>query len=310
MASLTVLSTIVLPSDIAAAGVRGTSIRNNTRATGANGRMRANINWDRSRRRWELGTVPMLIAQWQTVEGIFEATDGGAYGFLMTDPHDNTCAAAAGKLYGYASGALVGAAGTGYGVPAYRLYKRYTAGNSAVTKDRRISRPVATPTLTRGASPVTIGVAAGHAAVDTATGTVTFVADSSSTVTVVTVGATTVVTLTAALAGLIVGGRLYLSGLTGADAALLNGLSHAITVISGGGSNVYTLSTVTTGKVITAAGSGFKYPQASEALAWSGSFYAPVHFENDQIDWDLMRAGPYDLRLVAGPSVILQEVVE
>lgn len=45
-------------------------------------------------------------------------------------------------------------------------------------------------------------------------------------------------------------------------------------------------------------------------LAWSGSFYVPVHFMEDTIDWDLVLSGPADQRLVAGPSVVLQEIRE
>ena len=45
-------------------------------------------------------------------------------------------------------------------------------------------------------------------------------------------------------------------------------------------------------------------------LAWKGSFYVPVHFMDDVIDWDLVLSGPAEQRLVAGPSVVLQEIRE
>lgn len=45
-------------------------------------------------------------------------------------------------------------------------------------------------------------------------------------------------------------------------------------------------------------------------LAWSGAFYVPVHFMDDVIDWDLVLSGPAEQRLVAGPSVVLQEIRE
>jgi len=50
-------------------------------------------------------------------------------------------------------------------------------------------------------------------------------------------------------------------------------------------------------------------PVAS-TVRWSGSFYVPVHFESDQIDWELVVAGPDDTRYLAGPSVVLVEVRE
>jgi uncharacterized protein (TIGR02217 family) len=45
-------------------------------------------------------------------------------------------------------------------------------------------------------------------------------------------------------------------------------------------------------------------------LTWAGHFYVPVHFQSDDLDWDLVIAGGYDQRFLAGPSVILQEIRE
>lgn len=46
------------------------------------------------------------------------------------------------------------------------------------------------------------------------------------------------------------------------------------------------------------------------ALTWSGRFYVPVHFQSDNLDWDLIAPGGYDQRFLAGPSVVLQEIRE
>lgn len=53
-------------------------------------------------------------------------------------------------------------------------------------------------------------------------------------------------------------------------------------------------------------------PSAPSAanLTWSGAFYVPVHFMADELEWDLVRGGPYDGRFVAGPNVVLIEVIE
>jgi uncharacterized protein (TIGR02217 family) len=45
-------------------------------------------------------------------------------------------------------------------------------------------------------------------------------------------------------------------------------------------------------------------------VTWTGSFYVPVHFVDDVIDWELVVAGPAGSRFLAGPSVLLQEVRE
>lgn len=306
---IVVYADVIIPNSIISAGVTGRQIRRNRRAGAENGQMKVNVQWSNTLRQYELGTVPLTVAQWQALEGLFEVTDGGAYGCLMQDPKDTIVDAAAGLLAPYTT-SLVGAIGAGYGVPVYKLHKRYTSAGSARTKDRAITRPQLTPIVKRAGATVTHGAAAGNIAINYTSGTVTFVADASSAVTGVVVGATTQVTLTAALAGLAIGERLYLSGLTGAGAATLNNLSHAITNITGAGLNVYTLSTVTTGLTITAAGSGFKYPQSSQALTWGGLFYVPVHFANDEIDWELTRAGDLESRLMSGPRCVLDEIRE
>jgi hypothetical protein len=305
--ALTVYADILLPNSIVAAGVRGKNRRMNTRVQNQGGFDTVSAIWARTLREFELGVVPMLLSAWAALEGLYEVTDAGVYGFLMEDPKDSAVAVGEGFLQPLAAGVLVGTAGLGYGVPALKTAKRYFVSGSTRTKDRLLTRPKASPALVRGGVAVVLGAAPGNAAVDLTSGIATFVADSSSAVAAVTVGATTQITLAAALAGLIVNDRLYLTGLAGADAAVLNGLSHAVTAIAGA---VYTLSTVTAGKVITPAGSGSMYPQARETLTWSGGFYVPVHFAHDDIDWDLVKPGQADQRLIAGPSVLLQEVRE
>lgn len=308
MASITILPDVIMPSSALSAIASGKNLRGNTRTMTQAGFGKVNIDWARTLREYTLALVPTMPTAWQALEGLFEVTEGGAYGFLMQDPKD--CSASGAMLQPLLSGASVGTMGSGYGVPSYQLYKRYTSVGSTRFKDRKIARPMASPVLLRNGAAVTYGGGAGQISVDVTTGIVTFVADASSNVTAITVGATTQVTLTAALAALAVGGRLWLQGLTGADAALLNNQSHAITAITGGASNIYTLATATTGKTITPAGQGAKLPQTTETITWSGGFYVPVNFMNDEIDWDLVRAGPSDSRLMAGPSIVLPEIRE
>jgi uncharacterized protein (TIGR02217 family) len=47
-----------------------------------------------------------------------------------------------------------------------------------------------------------------------------------------------------------------------------------------------------------------------EALTWTGSFWVPVHFMDDFIDWGVARPGNDDSLLVQAASVILQEIRE
>lgn len=308
--SIIVFNDVIMPASVIAAGVRGKQMRRNSRATTQGGFVSANVVWSRTLRQYELGYVPMLASQWLAIEGLHEVTEGGAYGFLMQDPKDTAATHSDGVLWPYNSGALVGVGGVGYGVPTYKMHKRYTSSGSTRYKDRSVTRPKSVAQLKRGGVTVTLGGGAGQAAIDYDTGTVAFVADSSSTITAVTVGATTQVTLTAALAGVAVGERLYIDGTAGSAAETLNGRSHAISAISGGGSNVYTLTVNTTGLAWSSSGSGYAYPQATESLTWQGDFYVPVHFANDDIDWDIVIGGPVANRFVAGPTVTLNEVRE
>jgi hypothetical protein len=310
---ITILPDLILNPRLIKAGVQGRVKFNNTRTENLGGFASININQAQALRDWTFGIVPLTIANWGIIESFHDLTYGGAYGFLFEDPKDFRITTANGFLQPRALGLSAGTIGLGYGVPTVQLYKRVSYLSR--TKDRRITRPRATTDgtiLYRAGAPVTVGVSAGNVALDADTGIATFVADTSSTVTAVTVGATTAVTLTAGLAGLTAGSgnRLYLSGLTGADAAFLNGQSWLINSISGGGSNVYTLAVNTTGKTITPAGSGYKYPQASESLKWAGRFYVPVNFHDDYIDWSMVRPGDEDDRLFVGPSTVLDEVRE
>jgi hypothetical protein len=292
-----ILNTIILPeSVIQAAGVRGRQKRSNIRTINQGGFVDITVVWDTTLRDFEIGYIPMALEHWHTIEGLFEATDGGAYGFLMSDPKDQTTGG---------QGVMFPQATAGQ----FRLGKRYTSVGSLVTRDRYINRPKAGLIIRRNGTPVSAGIAPGQIAINMDTGRVTFVADATRTVTAVTVGSTTQITLATALPSMAIGGRVFLTGFAGADAALLNNLYHSITNIAG---TVYTLSTNTAGKVITAGAPALaaKYPQPAESLSWEGGFYVPVQFAEDALGWEMPRPGPYDGRIVSGQSLMLLEVRE
>lgn len=306
--SIEVFADVVMSEQVTAGGVRGRQIRKNTRVSSQNGAMKANIDWQDTLREYEVGYIPMLRQAWGEMEGLFEVTEGGAYGFLMTDPKDSQVDA--GLLQAWSGAVLESTAGQGYGVPAYRLIKRITSTGTTRTKDRIITRPYAA-TVARAGSPVTEGASPGNIALDSDTGVVTFVADTSQAITSIAVGASTVLTFadaTGMVAAMAVAQRVYLTGVAGTAASVLNGASHAITAKDTGAFTL-TIDTDTTGLAGT-GGTALKYPQASEALTWSGRFYVPVHFSNDQLDWEILRSGSADSRLIAGPSVTLMEIRE
>jgi hypothetical protein len=158
---------------------------------------------------------------------------------------------------------------------------------------------------------VTIGVAPGNAAVSLTTGLVTFVADVSQAPSSITVGASTTLVMPDSVglyAAVSVGQRVYITGVTGTAGAVLNGASHVVASKSG---TDIVLSTSTSGLAVTLTGTAAKYPQASEALTWTGGLYVPVHFAQDDFEWALARPGAdQDDRLFIGSTVTLAEVPE
>ena len=210
--TITVYADVILPNRIISAGARGKQVRNNNRTLASNGTQQVNVNWARTLRQYELGVVPLSVADWQTIEGLFEVTEGGAFGFLLQDPKDTKALITEGVATSLTS-------------TTFQLYKKYTSAGSTRTKNRKITRPIA----------------------------------------------------------------------AGFDIKV-SGVSLTVTT-------QYTLNTVT--GVVTIASA----PSAA-SITWSGSFYVPVHFASDEIDWELVRSGPADTRLMAGPSVTVLEVAE
>lgn len=306
--SLTVFSDVVLSANIIAAGIRGKNQRSNIRVTTTSGEMQINVRWARTLRQYELGVVPLSPEQWAQIEALHEVTEGGAFGFLMQDPKDRATTAGEGYLQAFSSGLLLGSVGYGFGVPTYRLTKRYSVTGTSRYKDRLITRPKANPLVAKNGAALGYGTGPGQFTVNENTGVVTINDDASAYVATATLGSTTTLDFgTGSFAGLFaVGGRVWLQGVVGTASAVLNNKSHQVLSVTG---NTMVINTNTTGLSLTSA-LGMRYPQPSDTLNWSGEFYVPVHFMDDEIDWDLARPGDMEDRLIAGPSVVLQEIRE
>lgn len=166
--------------------------------------------------------------------------------------------------------------GFGAGVPVYQLCKRYVRG--AYVKDREITKLVpGTVVGYRNAAPLVVGSGAGQIAIGASTGEITFVADATQAITGHTPGAAHVFTTASDLAGLGIGSKVYLTGVTGTAASVLNAVAHTIANKTGSGPFTWTLSTVTT-SLTASGGTAAKYPQAGDALTWSGQFRNVVRF--------------------------------
>jgi uncharacterized protein (TIGR02217 family) len=264
-----------------------------------------NANWSRVRWRADAASAVRRHADFAALEEFFYAVGGRLHGFRVRDYGDYTHASAGGSPVlipldtdGYA----IGTVGAGYGVATYQLAKRYAAG--VLSHDRWITKPVSgSVSLTRATAPVTIGVSAGNAAVDSTTGVVTFVADQSQAISTHTPGASHVITLGTAFSPNVgVGDRVWVTGCGGADAALINDRSHAVTNVA---TAAITIGLVTTGKTIT-GGTARLYPQPDEALAWAGEFDVPCRFDVDQLDRNMITrqvSGDYLVQAISIPLV-------
>ena len=206
------------------------------------------------------------------------AMKGRGHGFRFKDWTDYQVARTNGRL---------GTSTNGTGYPTYQLTKHYATG--AVFEDRQIRKPViGTVAIYRDSVLQTAGVGAGNYALDTTTGVVTFVANASSSVVSVTPGTTTSIILAGSV-GVAIGGELYLSGLTGTIGATLNGIAHQV---QSGTPPTYVISTNTTGLTWSGGGTGYRYPQETEVLDWSGEFDVPMRFAED-----------YTALTIEGPTV-------
>ncbi len=237
----------------------------------ASGWESANENWSQSRCEFDVSHGLKNQAQLDNLISFFRVCSGRAGRFRYKDWLDYQVTTSNGRI----------GSGIGDGTPGpHQLRKRYTAG--ATTTDRDIRKPTATPAaaLYRAAVLKTLTT---HYTLDTTTGLVTWVADATANASVITVGTTTQVTLASNPGTLIAGQKLYLTGFTGTDAALVNNLAHTINSVSGAGPYVFTLATNTSGNITVGSGQGKKYPQASEALTWSGEFDVPCRFDTDQM---------------------------
>lgn len=307
---ITVLNDIIIDCSIVSAGVRGKQMRNNTRSMLFNGYAQINVNWTKTLRQYEIGIVPMLREQWQYIEALHEATQGGAYGMLMVDPKDSevTFAGNDGMVNGWFQNALSGNGGVGAGIPTYKLAKRYLVTGTSRYTDRYITRPKSAVSVKLGGSTLTPGTGSGQYSVNYDTGDLTVVHSSSASISSFTAGATTTLTFSSGTfpALFTTGGRMWVETASGTAASTL--LQKPLPIASVSGNNVV-LSVNTTGLTLSSA-TCRRYPQPNQSFVWDGEFYVPVHFLDDSIDWELARGGNYDDRLVAGPSCVLIEVRE
>lgn len=263
-----------------------------------------NRYWLGAKFRYEIGLVPRVLSEFEAIKAAFMVCGGRADTFLFRDSTDYTATVSDGKLRGLLDNAFV-SNGVGYGIPVYELSKSYAFASS--TYYRPIQAPSSSAIVYRGGSPVTVGISPGNIGISD--GEITFVADQSRVINSHTPGGThSFVCASAFLPNFIAmtGMRVYVSGVTGTAAALLNDKSHVVVGVS---TATLSIDLDTTG-LTASGGNAYYYPQPSETLTWAGEFDVKVRFDTDEIMPTVVNRQPRGELIIELPSVVLKEVRE
>ena len=215
-----------------------------------------NINWAKSRARYDVSYGIRDMNQLLTLTEFFYARSGKAHGFRYKDWAD----------YVATQEVVVQT-----GAPTVQLIKTYTSGPRNYV--RVITKPVTgTVTMRRGGSSFTAFT------LDVTTGIVTLTADSSASITNITQANPGVVT-TSAPHGFSNSDEIYISGVGGMTQ--VNGLVFTIANASG---STFDLGVDTSAyTAYTSGGTAFKHVQSGEVLDWTGEFDVPVRFDIDYL---------------------------
>jgi len=235
-----------------------------------------NQNWSVARASWDVAHGIKNQANLDVLIAFFRVAKGKANGFRFKDWIDYLVAQTEGRL---------GTTAVGTGFAAYQLYKRYS--NAAGSEDRIIQKPVSgQTTVYRDSSPVTVGGGAGQIAIDYTTGIITFVADSSFSITAITKADPGVVT-TSAPHGFSNGDLIYISGVGG-----MVEVNNRVFAITGASGSVFSIEDTSGHTTYTTGGLASKFPQPAESLQWAGEFDVPARFDTDKMN---ARAETYSL---------------
>jgi len=261
------------PDDISYGAVGGPGYMTDVVTVNSGYEFRSQV-WSQARSVYDVSHAARTQAQFNTLLKFFRAAQGRTHGFRFKDWLD----------YSVTTSDGVQGTGVGTGVPSYQLTKKYVTGSQ--TEYRAIYKPVSgTPALYRNAVLMVAGSSAGQYALS-ASGLVTFVADEYRGISSISVGANTVFTLASAFTTAIIGEYVYITNVDGTLGAALNNRAWMITDVTG--ADVTVDAGNTTGLTYSSAGNAGMYPQAADALTWSGEFDVPVRFDTDTMPAEII----------------------
>lgn len=255
----------------------------NTTVVGStSGRETRNSIWAYSRAQFDLQGCMRAVAQGvgnphsvQVIRNFFRVCKGQAYGFRFrdwTDYQDEGSGIFGPTLTGLTNPLVPGGVGTGF--PQLQMFKAYIM--TPLSEYKPIQKPL-TVVPSRNGTPIVAGTSPGNGSVDTTTGILTMIADSSEACSGWVPGANTSFVVPSVPAGWAAGKVLYFAGIAGDTNGFLNGTTATITNISG---TTITTAATTTGETLT-GGTAYMYPQPTDTMTWTGTFDLPVRFATD-----------------------------
>ena len=260
---MTFLETPRFP-DAISYGAQGGAMFSTRIITSDTGFEKRNIRWEDSRGKWNVAygvnTVPLA----DTLIDFFRSVYGRAHGFRFKDWMDYQVTSGNGYL---------STTGQGQGLPFAQLRKIYIAG--ALSNLREVYKPNSLVAVHYDGAPIT-----SVCSVNYTTGIVTFSRFAVENVASITAGSHTLITLSAAIAGLAIGGSLFMTMVTGTMSGTVNSLAHVISSITGA---TYLVATSTTSLTYVSSGRAEHYPQQGKLLRWAGEFDTPCHFDTDHM---------------------------
>lgn len=242
-----------------------------------NGREQRNAVWSQPRRVFALDDRPVVWAEAKYILAFHSAMQGMLIAFRLKDALD----------YQDDGKGIVNPLGIGNGTATGQLHKLYVAGPMSFA--RKIAKPV------DGTVKVYIDGVLSTATVDSTTGIATFPA-SHATATAATIPSSGFVDLTIAGHAFAMGDSVSIA-FSGGTWATING-SYALTVID---SNTVRISANAASLGAFSSATTTSYPQARNALTWTGEFDVPVRFDADKIEFQNTSADRIDWG-VLGPT--------
>lgn len=247
--------------------------------------------WTRDRMAYDVAFSTRTEQEAALLKEHFAMARGKLNSFLMKDFTDHEVLPGDGNVQRVSAG-------------VFQLYKRYGSGGQLY--DRKITRPLSAGFAPmRGVNPINPGGGAGQYALNVNNGQMTIQPDQTRSITSHTVGADHVFNLASAFSpNVIAGNEVYVSGVTGTAASLLNGF-HTVKSVAGG---AVTIEQATTGLTAT-GGSMFRYISASE-IGWSGDFMVLVRYDMDTLAMQAVDRMNEDSLIISADGIRLVEIKE